>query len=70
MRGRAGGGAGAGEVARAGAEAAAAGAGRTRGMRARAGRASYVPADAWRDEDPGAEAASLWLRAVSDSLAA
>jgi len=70
MRERAGRGAGAGEVARAGAEAAAAGAGRTRGMRARAGRASYVPADAWRDEDPGAEAASLWLRAVSDSLAA
>ncbi|KAI6649248.1 Bifunctional ATP-dependent dihydroxyacetone kinase/FAD-AMP lyase (cyclizing)-like [Oopsacas minuta] len=45
------------------------GANATKGMCARAGRASYVSQDLLRDEDPGAVAVSIWFNAIGRVLA-
>jgi len=47
------------------AEASRAGAGATKGMKARAGRASYVAPEKVVSEDPGAEAAAAWFSAIA-----
>ncbi|KAL0831613.1 hypothetical protein ABMA28_002391 [Loxostege sticticalis] len=49
-------------------EAADSGAKATTGMTARAGRASYVSREYTRDEDAGARAAAVWLRAIVDTI--
>ena len=49
--------------------AATAGAEKTKGMKAAAGRSSYIPDEALKDTaDPGASAVGLWLQAVADTL--
>lgn len=48
------------------AQACSAGATSTKGMRAQAGRASYVAQDKVVDEDPGAVAAAAWFSAVAE----
>ena len=50
------------------AAAARAGAAATRGMKARAGRASYVAAEKVTQEDPGAVAAAAWISAVIEAV--
>lgn len=56
-------------VAAKAAEAAAAGAESTKGMKASAGRASYVPAEVMASvPDPGATAVTVWLQAVARAL--
>ena len=51
------------------ATAAADGAKKTKGMKAAAGRSSYIPEEALKDTaDPGASAVGLWLQAVAKSL--
>ena len=51
------------------ASAATEGAEKTKGMKAAAGRSSYIPDEALKDTaDPGASAVGLWLQAVADTL--
>lgn len=49
-------------------EAARRGAKATANMAAKAGRASYVAADYAKDEDAGAVAAALWIKAITEKL--
>lgn len=57
------------EVCRRGAEAASAGAEATKGMKAQAGRASYVPAERLGDSaDPGAVAVGIWMGAIAETM--